>query len=51
MLEVEDLCTRVAMIHEGRILREGYVKDLLQEYGVRNLEEVFVQLVGAGGAG
>jgi ABC-2 type transport system ATP-binding protein len=52
MLEVEDLCTRVAMIHEGRILREGYVKDLLQEYGARNLEEVFVQLVGAaGGAG
>lgn len=46
MFEVEDLCSRVALISEGRILTEGYVKELVGAYGVRNLEELFIRLVG-----
>lgn len=46
MLEVEGLCDRVAIISEGSIIAEGYVSDLLKEHGVRNLEELFIKLVG-----
>ncbi len=45
MLEVEYLCDRVAMIHEGRILDIGSPRELREKYGTRNLEEVFEQLV------
>ncbi len=48
MLEVEELCGRVAMIHEGVIVKEGYVSDLLQEFGARNLEEVFLRVIRGG---
>ena len=45
MLEVEGLCDRVALIHEGRILIEGYVSELIKGFGVKNLEELFLMLV------
>jgi len=45
MLEVEGVCDRVALIDKGRIIAEGYVSDLLQEHGAKNLEELFVMLV------
>ena len=45
MLEVEGLCDRIAMINEGRILIEGDVKQLLEMYNVKNLEELFIKLV------
>jgi ABC-2 type transport system ATP-binding protein len=44
MLEVEYLCTRVAFIDRGRIIEEGRPGDLLAEYGVENLEELFVKV-------
>lgn len=50
MLEVEDLCESVAMINEGVILRRGRVRELLEEFGARNLEEVFLSLVKGGAA-
>ncbi len=46
MLEVEYLCDRVAIIHRGRVIAEGSPKELIEEHGVENLEEVFVKLVG-----
>ena len=46
MLEVEGVCDRVALIDKGRIIAEGYVSDLLQKHGAKNLEELFVMLVG-----
>ncbi len=49
MLEVEDVCTRVALIDRGRILEEGHVRDLVEKYGARNLEEVFFTVVKGGG--
>lgn len=46
MLEVQDVCQKVSMIYEGRILVEGYIDELLEEYSAKNLEELFVTLVG-----
>ncbi len=46
MLEVEYLCDRVAIIHKGKIIAEGEPRKLINEYGVSNLEEVFVKIVG-----
>ncbi|MEZ0346311.1 MAG: ABC transporter ATP-binding protein [Infirmifilum sp.] len=48
MLEVEDVCSYVAMLNKGRIIEEGEVKDLISKYGVRNLEEVFFSIIGGG---
>jgi len=46
MLEVEDLCDRVALINRGRIAAQGTPKELMGMYNARNLEEVFVEVVG-----
>ena len=42
---VERLCDRVAIIHEGKIVTEGALKDL--RLGSETLEDVFVRVVGA----
>src|SRR5438477_6914994 len=42
---VERLCDRVAIIHEGKIVTEGALKDL--RGGSETLEDVFVRVVGA----
>ncbi len=47
MLEVEGLCSKVALISEGRLLVEGVVNELINQHGVKNLEELFISLVGA----
>ena len=43
MLEVEYLCNRIALIDNGRIIEEGTPQELKAKYGVKNLEEVFVE--------
>lgn len=45
MLEVEYLCDRVALIDKGRIVAMGTPKKLIEDYGVSNLEEVFVRVI------
>ncbi|MEM2346982.1 MAG: hypothetical protein QW267_01695 [Sulfolobales archaeon] len=47
---MEGLCDRVALISEGKLLTEGVVKELTAYYGVKNLEELFIKLVGASNA-
>lgn len=42
---VERLCHRVAIIHEGKIVREGSMAEL--RMGAETLEDVFVRVVGA----
>jgi ABC-2 type transport system ATP-binding protein len=44
---IERLCDRVAVVHRGRIIAEGATDELR---GGRRLEDVFVELVGAGAA-
>lgn len=48
MLEVEFLCDRVAIIHEGKIIAMGTPHELKTRYSGYNLEEVFVKIVGEG---
>lgn len=43
MFEVEILCDRVAMIDKGKLVLCGTPKELKEQYGANNLEEVFVK--------
>jgi ABC-2 type transport system ATP-binding protein len=45
MLEIEYLCDRIGLIFKGRIVEEGRPRELIEKYGVANLEEVFTLLV------
>lgn len=45
MLEVEHICDRVAIIYRGRIVASGEPGKLIEEYNVRNLEDVFMKKV------
>ncbi len=42
MYEVQDVCDRVLFLSHGKILLEGDPKTLPEEYGKRNLEELFI---------
>ncbi|MEM2920729.1 MAG: ABC transporter ATP-binding protein [Candidatus Bathyarchaeia archaeon] len=46
MLEVDYLCSRVAFIHHGSILIQDEPQAIKARYGVQNLEEAFVEVVG-----
>jgi ABC-2 type transport system ATP-binding protein len=45
LLEVDYLCDRVALMHQGRVLEIGTPKELKAKYRKENLEEVFVEAV------
>jgi sodium transport system ATP-binding protein len=47
MSEVEKLCDRVGIIHDGKLLEEGTVAGLRTKYGEHDLEEIFVKVIGA----
>ncbi len=42
--EAEKFCTDIAIIDEGKIISKGKPKDLIQENGSKNLEELFFKL-------
>lgn len=44
MSEVERLCEHVIMLREGRAVDRGSPDELIQRYGRRNLEEVFLDI-------
>jgi ABC-2 type transport system ATP-binding protein len=43
--EVETVCDRVAILHEGRLLVEGKVDDLVRQYRC-HLEQIFLKIIG-----
>jgi sodium transport system ATP-binding protein len=47
MSEVEKLCDRVVIIHNGKLLEEGTVEYLKEKYENNDLEEVFINLIGS----
>lgn len=47
MSEVERLCDRIAVVHDGRIAATGTVEELRERTGFVALESVFLKLVGA----
>jgi len=46
MSEAMRLCDRVAIIHNGRMYKEGTVNRLLEETQTNNLEDAFIKIVG-----
>jgi len=48
MSEVEKLCDRVGIIHDGRLLTEGTLDELRQRHGLTDLEDIFVRVVSDG---
>ena len=46
MEEAERICDRLVIMDEGEIVAEGAPADLLERYGERTLEGVFLQLTG-----
>jgi ABC-2 type transport system ATP-binding protein len=46
--EAEQLCDRIAFITDGRIVGEGTSAELAAKYGVANLEDAYLALVGRG---
>jgi sodium transport system ATP-binding protein len=47
MGEAEKLCDRIGIIHDGRLLAEGSLQELRTRYGRTDLEDIFMQVVGA----
>lgn len=46
MGEVETVCDRVAILHQGQLQAEGRVQDLVAAHQADNLEQVFLEIVG-----
>ncbi len=46
MEEAEELCDRVAIIDEGKLIALGSPAELMKEHDASNLEEVFIKLTG-----
>jgi sodium transport system ATP-binding protein len=46
MSEVEKLCDRIGIIHNGRLLAEGALAELRGRYPGSDLEDIFVHVVG-----
>ena len=44
--EAEQLCDRIAFINEGNIVAQGSSGELASRYGVANLEDAYLELVG-----
>jgi ABC-2 type transport system ATP-binding protein len=44
--EAEQLCNRIAFIHEGLIVARGTSRELADDYGVASLEDAYLTLVG-----
>lgn len=45
MSEVKRLCDRIAVMNRGRILAEGTIDQLAEQYSENDLEELFYQLI------
>lgn len=48
MSEVEKLCDRIGIIHNGQLLREGTLAELRASAGQTDLEEIFISTVAPG---
>jgi sodium transport system ATP-binding protein len=46
MSEVEKLCDTIGIIHDGRLVAEGSLAALQQQFGETDMEEIFVKAVG-----
>jgi ABC-2 type transport system ATP-binding protein len=42
----EEVCTRVAILHKGKIVASGATRELVESVGAKDLEDAFVAIVG-----
>ncbi len=47
MSEVEKLCDQIGIIHDGKLLAEGTLPQLREQFGIHDLEDLFVKVVQA----
>jgi len=45
MTEVRRLCHRIAIMSHGRILAEGSIEDIIEQYNENDIEELFYQII------
>ena len=45
MSEAERLCDQIGIIHEGKLLAEGSLPQLRAQFGIQDLEDLFVKVV------
>ena len=45
MTEVQRLCDRIAIMSHGKILAEGTIDDIVDQYGEEDIEELFFQII------
>ena len=45
MEEVKRLCSSILMMKDGKIVDKGTPNQLIEKYGRKNLEEVFLEIV------
>jgi len=43
---VEDLCDRIAIINQGRLVAVGRIRDILESTGTETLEDAFIEITG-----
>lgn len=48
MREIETVCDRVIFMHHGKILANGTPADLRSQFGIRDMEEIFINLAARG---
>jgi len=46
LTEIHDLCTHLAILHQGKIAADGPVDALLEQYQLEDLEKVFLKVIG-----
>ena len=46
MQEVEALCTKIYILHNGAIAMEGTEKEILEKTGSENIEKAFLKATG-----
>jgi sodium transport system ATP-binding protein len=46
MSEIEKLCDRIGIIHDGQLVAEGTLAELQEQFGETDMEEIFVKAVG-----
>ena len=46
MSEIEKLCDKIGIIHDGKLVAEGTLAELSERYGETDMEEIFVKAVG-----
>ncbi len=46
MSEIEKLCDRIGIIHDGRLVAEGTLPELQAQFAETDMEEIFVKAVG-----